>query len=115
MPKKENSVFVLTANVRDAFAGIPYLVEDSLPPMVISGPDNHKPYGHSLIDAIVQSMDNKTVWAKFESVDFETHLRKTLNNIVSSPRKLVKMAKALLDTEEFLERLAHVVKTENNK
>lgn len=60
----------------------------------------------------MQAMADQMVSGKFESVDFEISLCQTLENLVWSPRYLVKGPEALLDTDTFLEPVSHVVKSE---
>lgn len=113
--KKEESIIVNVPNVRDAISWIPYVIEDTLSAMMTPGPENDKPYGYSLMAAMMQFMVDKKISAIFESVDFGIRLRQTIDETVSSHRYHVKLSKALFDTEKFLEPVTHVVKTEDDK
>lgn len=79
------------------------------------GPDNGKPYSDGRMTAITQATVHKTVSAKFETVNFEIDLHQTLDYMVSSIHYVVRVTKALLDTDKFLEPVVYVVRTEADK
>lgn len=113
--KKKEPVIVSAANVGNVIAGIPYLIEDALTAMMTPGRDSGKPHGDSRMTAMMQTIADKTVPAKLESIEFEIHVRQTPSKIASSPGYLFKVTEALLDTDEVLEPVAHMVKTEADK
>lgn len=72
------------------------------------GPDGRELYGNIRMAAAMQAMIDKAVSGKFNFVYFETPLSQNIDEIVSSPRYLMKMTEALLDTDEFLESVAPI-------
>lgn len=74
--------------------------------------DDGKQLVDSCMEMMVHIMSGKTVSAKFESITFEIRLRPTINDIMWSPQYLVQLNDALLDTDEFLEPVGRVSKTE---
>lgn len=64
---------------------------------------------------MMQVMADKTVSAQFESVSFEFRPRQKLEDIVLSDRYFFKVTKTLMDTHQFLKRVAQVFKTEAAK
>lgn len=56
LPKGEILEKFKTAYVRDANAGILYLIEDTLPVMMTRGPDDRELYGVSRMAAMLQAM-----------------------------------------------------------
>lgn len=67
--KKKALVIVNAANVRDAFSGVPNLMEDALSAITTPSPSNGKRYGNSWMTTMMHAMAGKTVSGKFESVD----------------------------------------------
>lgn len=65
--------------------------------------------------AMMQAMIDKAVSRRFESVNFESFLRQTIDDLDSSPRYLVKVSEALFKNDNFLERLAGVVISETER
>lgn len=110
--KTEESVVGIAANVRDVIVGIQYLIWNALTAVMTPSHDDGKPYGNIRIASMMQAMVYKTVSAKCESVEFEIHLHQTPENFVLSSKSLIKVAEALLGSDEFLEPIAHVVKAE---
>lgn len=80
--------------------------------MTTTGRDNCKSYGNNLNSTMMQSMVDKTVSAKIESVDFVIRLWQTLDDIMLSPQNHMEVTQAILVTVEFLASEAHVVKNE---
>lgn len=113
--KKEEWVVLKGTNVTDDIAVNPSLVEDKLAAVMTPGPDEAKPYSNILILAMVQPMVDKMVSAKFEYVNFEFFLCQTIDNMESSPIYLLKDTEVLSETEEGLQIVAHVVKTETGR
>lgn len=113
--KTEKSLIVNAADAKEAISGISYLCENGLTATLTPSPDNGKPYDESRTAAMVQAIVDKTVFAKFESVDFDLCLPQTPDDIVSSLQYLFKLTEAQLDTDEFLKTVAHVVKTKAEK
>lgn len=110
--KKEVSGTVKATNILDVLADILYLIEDSQAATMTPGPDDIYSYAYKHMDTIIQAIVDKAVLAKFESVNLEIPLRQTINDIVSSPRYVVKLSNALLETNEFLELVSYVIERE---
>lgn len=83
--KSKESLTVNAASVSDRFAGIPNLIGKLLTAMMTHGPDNHKPYGDRRMVAVMLSMVENTVSAKFKSVDFEIRLHQTRRSRIIAP------------------------------
>lgn len=62
--------------------------------------------------AMMQAIVDKIVSAKFESFYFEIRLHQTLHGVVPSLLYLVKVSIAFLNTGDFLEPVAYLVKAE---
>lgn len=80
--KKEESLAVSTTSLWDAIIGIEYLIEDVSTAMITTGPNIRKPYGDSRMYTMVRVMVDKTVSAEYESVDSDSCLCQTLDDIV---------------------------------
>lgn len=111
--KQEVSDTVKATDVWVTIAGIP--IEDALAAIMKPGSDDERRYGDSRMATMVQGMVDSEVSAKCESVNFEVPLRRTIHNILLSPRCLVKVTEALLEADEFLEPVAHMVRTKADR
>lgn len=102
--KEKESVIVNAVKVRDAIAGIPYLIGYALTAMMTTGPDNCNTYGDSPVVAIMQAIVDKRVSANPESVNFKICFLQTLDDIVSSPRYFSRRPKLYLKPPRFSSR-----------
>lgn len=96
--KREASENVKGESLRVAIKGIHYRIKDALTAMMTSGFDVGKPYEVSHMAVIMQTMNERTVLTKSESVHFEISFRQRKYDIVTSRQYLAKVSKALLHT-----------------
>lgn len=90
--------------------GIAYLIKDALAVMMNSSLHDNTPYDYSCLGTKMQFTNDNAVWTRRKSVDFEIHLRLTIDNIVSPPGYLGKITKKLFKTDMFYDPVVHVVK-----
>lgn len=94
--KQEVSETVKEASFSCAIAGIFDRIDDKLTAMTSPRPDDGKMYGESHITAMMQTMIEKVVSSRFQSINFEIRLCRTVEDIKSLPRYLVKVTEVLL-------------------
>lgn len=83
--------------------------------MMTPGLDDKKLYGDSRIATMIQTMFDKSISEIFNLVQFTIRLRQAIDEFVSSLRYEVKVTKELLNTDELIKLVAHVIKTEADK
>lgn len=106
MSKKEESTLITAANARDAITCISLLNENALTTITTHGPDDGIANADSRVGRMMHALVDKTLSSKLVSDHFKIRFPQTLDDAVSSPRYLVKVAQALLDTNEFLEPIS---------
>lgn len=113
-PAKKIPGIAHTGNIQDAIASIQPWIEDTLANMV--NPASEKQgLQDSRTAAGLQAIIDRAIRTELHSVQFDIRLRRTIDEIVSSPQYLLKVTVAILNTDDFLTPVAPVVKSAASK
>lgn len=103
------------ANLRDAIAKTPFLIDDALAAIVTTGLEDKYTDFDSQLAAMMQAMIGKAVMKHLQSKKVESRLHSTIENILMPSSYLSKVTKIISCSKDLNEKIALDVRVRTDK